>query len=397
MTFIPSTDQSAALDKVNDWLSVTPREKPFFILHGGAGTGKTTIASILQEMHNGPIYPMAYTGKASEVLRSKGFHNAKTIHSTIYLPLSDRNAEAEEIEQHLKTIDPESAEAKKLRRRLAELYSPEFAKNPVNPFLPNSLIVLDECSMVDESLGMDLLSYNVPILILGDPYQLPPIGGAGYFNRKPDFLLTQIHRQAAESPIIRLATMAREGKAISRGDYESSKVIYKREVTKELALGVDQIICGTNKAREGLNKDNREFRGFAGRYPQNGERVICLRNNKKTGVLNGQQFTLATDCYDDVEYDTIMRFQTDDGVERKVHRACFERPKDLVSWDYRRRAMADEFDYAYAITCHKSQGSEWPSVLIWADMFRWADAREDYKKWLYTALTRASDRVVLAL
>ena len=76
--------------------------------------------------------------------------------------------------------------------------------------------MIDECSMVDAELGRDLMSFDVPVLVLGDPAQLPPIQGGGFFTEaEPDAMLTEVHRQAQDDPIVRLSMEVREG-AVSR-------------------------------------------------------------------------------------------------------------------------------------------------------------------------------------
>ena len=66
--------------------------------------------------------------------------------------------------------------------------------------------------MVDEELGRDLLSFGKPVLVLGDPAQLPPVKGGGFFTEaEPDIMLTEVHRQAADNPIIRMSMVVREG------------------------------------------------------------------------------------------------------------------------------------------------------------------------------------------
>ena len=181
-----SPEQSHAADAVGAWLKT--RDKPYFILHGPAGSGKSTIALFLSQLHNGPTYFMVYTGKGAEVLRRKGMP-ATTVHQRIYLPTVERHSEAQDLEQELLTCEDEKRE-RRIRKRLEELYQPDFVLRPISPFASNGLIVLDECSMMAKRESEDLLSFGLPVLVLGDPGQLSPIEGTGYFNGRPDFLLT---------------------------------------------------------------------------------------------------------------------------------------------------------------------------------------------------------------
>ena len=157
-----STEQSLALDAIGEWLQ--NRSKPFFVLHGPAGTGKTVLARYIADLHNGPVYNMAYTGKAVQVMRSKGMP-AKTIHGSIYLPTAERQEEAQELESELVQLAAKESRTQadekrehKIRKRLEELYQPDFVLRPVSPFERNGLIICDEVSMVSAREANDLLS-----------------------------------------------------------------------------------------------------------------------------------------------------------------------------------------------------------------------------------------------
>src|SRR5688572_1511980 len=184
-----SPQQDAALLAVSRWLK-TGRPQ-VFRLFGYAGTGKTTLARRIADDAGGEVLFAAFTGKAAQVMRNKGCRNARTIHSLIYRPRGEK---------------PE--------KETGEL-QPAFALNRTSEVRKAKLVIIDECSMVDEKLGRDLLSFGTPILVLGDPGQLPPVkageGGGGYFTEaEPDVMLTEIHRQARENPIIALAQTVRE-------------------------------------------------------------------------------------------------------------------------------------------------------------------------------------------
>ena len=206
----------------------------------------------------------AFTGKAAQVLRSKGATNARTIHSLIYRP---RGEEAVADEATGKTS-----------------MSPTFSLNRQSPVARAKLIIIDECSMVDEQLGRDLMSFGTPILVLGDPGQLPPISGGGFFTEhEPDFLLTEIHRQARDNPIIRLALDVREGREFMRGDYGTAQVIGREDVTQDLVLAADQVLVGTNRTRRRYNQRLRELKGFNAAFPQAGDKLVCLQERSRQG------------------------------------------------------------------------------------------------------------------
>src|SRR5688500_3680584 len=245
-----SPQQDDALKAVARWLK--DGRPQIFRLFGYAGTGKTTLACYFAEHVDGQVQFAAFTGKAAQVLRSKGAVNARTIHSLIYRP---RGEEAVADEATGKTS-----------------MSPTFALNRQSPISKAALVIIDECSMVDEQLGRDLLSFGTPVLVLGDPAQLPPISGGGFFTEhEPDILLTEIHRQARDNPIIQLAMQVREGKEIMHGDYGTAQIIGRDGVTQELVLGAAQVLVGTNKTRKRYNQRLRELKGFPNSYPAAGD------------------------------------------------------------------------------------------------------------------------------
>src|SRR5215210_9157695 len=196
MTWSPQQD--AALKAVADWLR--RGDQPVFRLFGYAGTGKTTLARHIAEGVDGEVAFGAYTGKAALVLRTKGCPDASTIHSMIY------------------------------RSRESDEGGPQFVLNRQSPVARASLIIIDECSMVDEELGRDLLSFGQPVLVLGDPAQLPPVKGGGFFTEgEPDVMLTEVHRQARDNPIIRLSMVVREGGRLPHGRHGESRVLRRSE------------------------------------------------------------------------------------------------------------------------------------------------------------------------
>ncbi|MDB5543349.1 MAG: hypothetical protein JWO64_498, partial [Hyphomicrobiales bacterium] len=217
-----SPQQDRALVEIAAWLK---KGRPqIFRLFGYAGTGKTTLARHIAEAIDGDVVFAAYTGKAALVLRSKGCADARTIHSLIYRP-QDSESEV-----------------------------PSFVLNEQSPANTASLIIIDECSMVDEDLGRDLLSFGRPILVLGDPAQLPPVKGGGFFTEaEPDFMLTEVHRQAADNPIVRMSMIVREGGRLDRGTYGESSVIGRDEIEAATVTRADQVLVGLNRTRRLYN------------------------------------------------------------------------------------------------------------------------------------------------
>ncbi|WP_421929615.1 ATP-dependent DNA helicase [Neoaquamicrobium sediminum] len=373
MQFSPQQDE--ALRAVARWLK--EGQKPLFRLFGYAGTGKTTLARYFAEHVDGQVQFAAFTGKAAQVLRAKGATNARTIHSLIYRP---RGEEAVEDETTGKTS-----------------INPTFSLNRQSPIAKAALVVVDECSMVDEQLGRDLMSFGTPILVLGDPAQLPPISGGGFFTEhEPDHLLTEIHRQARDNPIIRLALDVREGREFMKGDYGTAKVIGRDEVNQDLVLAADQVLVGTNRTRRRYNQRLRELKGFDASYPQAGDKLVCLRNDPAKGLLNGSLWKVMTSSRETVKpgINLLVSPEEDDpdrGVSKiKLLKAAFEDPDAEISWQQKKRF--DDFDYGYALTVHKAQGSQWDEVVLFDESYAFKDTRQ---RWLYTAITRAAERLTV--
>ena len=247
-----SPHQDAALNAVATWLKDKPGSngKQVFRLFGYAGTGKTTLARHLAEHADGEVKFAAFTGKAASVMRGKGCKGASTIHSLIY------------------------------RARESGEEIPSFDLWDEAPASKAELIVIDESSMLDAELGRDLLSFGVP-LGAGDPAQLPPIQGGGFFTEaEPDAML-EVHRQAADNPIIRLSMDIRAGEYLEPGRYGETEVLAKADLDPQRVLEADQVLVGRNATRRAYNNRMRERRGFDGEFPDAGDKLVCLRNTAR--------------------------------------------------------------------------------------------------------------------
>ncbi len=357
--------QDQALKAVARWLAAKDGPQ-LFRLFGYAGTGKSTLARHLAENVEGLVVFAAFTGKAALVMRSKGCVDARTIHSLIY-----------------RATDTETEE-------------PSFELNDESDAARAKLIVIDECSMVDEELGRDLLSFGRKVLVLGDPAQLPPVKGGGFFTEaEPDVMLTEVHRQAADNPIIRMSMAIREGGQIARGTYGESQVVGRDGLEPSLVTGADQVLVGMNKTRRAYNKRLRELRGFSGDLPQSGEKLVCLRNNRKKGLLNGALFTVkSTGALRRGKVRMLVIPEESDGKIQRVGviPQFFEGSDGEIP--YALRKDSDEFDYGYALTVHKAQGSQWDDVVLFDESFAF---REHRARWLYTGVTRAARRLTLVM
>jgi exodeoxyribonuclease V len=363
MTWSPQQD--AALKAVADWLRQGGR--PVFRLFGYAGTGKTTLARHIAEGVDGEVAFGAYTGKAALVLRSKGCADASTIHSMIY------------------------------RSRESDEGGPQFVLNRQSQAAKADLIIIDECSMVDEELGRDLLSFGQPVLVLGDPAQLPPVKGGGFFtSAEPDVMLTEVHRQAKDNPIIQMSLLVREGGRLEKGTYGESRVVGRREIDSAMVMEADQVLVGLNKTRRLYNTRLRELNGYRSPMPAAGEKLVCLRNDKTKGLLNGGTWNIQ--ALRGIRNDFIrMDVIPDDDARRRsvevaVHKSFFEGVEEEVPFVLRRES--DEFTYGYALTVHKAQGSQWDDLMLFDESYAF---REHRSRWLYTALTRAAEKVTVVV
>jgi exodeoxyribonuclease-5 len=369
-----SPQQDDALLAVSRWLkSGRPQ---VFRLFGYAGTGKTTLARKIAEDVDGDVLFAAFTGKAAQVMRNKGCANARTIHSLIYRPRGEK-AEAETGEMQ-----------------------PAFSLNRTSSVAKAKLVIVDECSMVDEQLGRDLLSFGAPVLVLGDPGQLPPVtsgkGGGGFFTEaEPDVMLTEVHRQARDNPIIALAQTVREGGQPEYGRYGNSRVIGRDDIDSEQVLAADQVLVGRNRTRQLYNRRIRALKNFDGVLPAAGDKLVCLRNSTEKGLLNGGLWRVTSMGSKPSPFLTMLVKSDDEGpsgpsAKIRVLKAMFEDGPEAVPWD--RRKNSDEFDYGYALTVHKAQGSQWDKLVLFDESFAFRETRE---RWLYTAITRAAEQITI--
>lgn len=404
MNFSPQ--QSNALSEVATWLSSSTTDKPFFYLAGYAGTGKTTLAKHLVEGIEGEVLFAAYTGKAALQLQKSGCPNPTTIHQLIYRLREPSATAIAALEERIKATSDET-EITEWKKELKELKKPQFVLNPESRLRDVELLVLDECSMVNEELASDLLSFSVPILVLGDPGQLPPVSGEGYFTGgTPDILLTEIHRQAKDNPIIALSMFIRENGYVP-WNFSSQAGLFPTTKLKESSiLAASQIICGKNTTRRYRNQQVRKLMGLSGMYPQAHEKLICLRNNRKVGIFNGlfaEVKEVNTNTSEPIEdYRIECELLTELGQELtlpliSLYFEEYEIPKILETLPFYVGKQNEHFDYGYAITVHKSQGSQFDKLLVIDDgMFNWgrkyAEART---RWLYTAVTRAVESVFM--
>jgi exodeoxyribonuclease-5 len=359
--------QDAALTAASDWFKAQRGRASIFRLFGYAGTGKTTLAKHIAEGVDGKVLFAAFTGKAACVMRNKGCPGASTIHSLIY------------------------------KARESGEQTPSFDLWHEAPASKAKLIVIDECSMVDAELARDLMSFGVPLLVLGDPAQLPPIQGGGFFTEaNPDAMLTEVHRQAQDDPIVRLSMDIRAGKPLAEGEYGETQVVRRSSLDPKRVLGADQVLVGRNATRRAYNARLRERRGFAEALPMAGDKLVCLRNNRRKGLFNGglwvvkekpraRRQIMRLHLNSDEDLSTRM-------VKVSVRPECFTGEIEQFEWPQRK--PYDEFDFGYVLTVHKAQGSQWDDVVLFDESGAFSDNRD---RWLYTGVTRAAKRLTVVV
>lgn len=357
-------EQQLAVSKILDWMKddLGARE---FKLGGYAGTGKTTIIKhIIAELRKQYlIATCAFTGKACNVLQRKGV-DATTMHALMYdVDVDDKTGEV------------------------------HFTKK--TRLLPD-LVIVDEASMISKDLYNDLGSFNKKYLFVGDPGQLEPVGDNPNLMARTDFVLSKIHRQAESSPIISLATSIRAGGTLSP-KVVPGLTIQKKPKTIVEGVTCDQIICAKNKTRITFNNAIRLSKGLPPNQIVEGEKLICLRNNRNFGVFNGM-ILYVKKVHGEIKsrktWTPCIKVDCEDEVGRKFPSLpIWKKPfvEELNDKDYPPSDCV-QVTYGYAITCHKSQGSEWPRVFVWDEWFPpqvW-----DMKRWRYTAITRASQELI---
>jgi exodeoxyribonuclease-5 len=396
-----SPDQREAYDAVLAWKK---SGRKLFTLAGYAGSGKSSVVSVLAA--SGAWKKIAFatmTGKAASVLGGKlaavgvsmADHSCGTVHRLIYRP----------------NTDPKTGAVLGWHRR------PSLDGDP-------KLLVIDEASMVDDETLVDLQSYGVPILAVGDHGQLPPVRGGGSLMRTPDVRLEKIHRQAEGSPILKLSAAVRETGVLPRDleDGRAVRFIRRSDIGAFIAFTYAEmqgaeaheraILSWSNAQRVRLNHLVRQAR-FGRNVPGEPvprDQVICLRNDSESGFYNGMRGFLVSPRIDREGRDYLgskVRFVDEDFVVRaRMLRAQFGRPKTFASLDelgevcVKRpkswKGVGHFFDFGAAMTTHKSQGSQFRSVLV--DCARpGAASDEEWKRWAYTSTTRASHELVLAV
>ena len=374
-------------------------KEKYTVIAGYAGAGKSTLVRfIIEELKTYGVKETdvcfaCFTGKAAQVLLKKGNKNVITLHKLLY-----------------KSIPKESG---------------GFVRIP-NPSIPYKIVVVDEVSMAPKTL-MDLLfKHNVYVICLGDPFQLPPVDKKedNHLLDAPHIFLDEIMRQAQESEIIQLSMAIRENRPIEAFQGKEVQILNKEELNTGMLTWADQILVATNATRVSINAQMRKLLNFE-EQPQDGDKIICLRNywdcfsdneeplvNGTIGILKDSFLTKrylpsivkSTDCLSHIDLivgdfisDSGMYFHSLEMDKKMIDTGEFSLDWKTVYQLNRNPKTRDipplEFTYGYAITCHKAQGSEWDKVLVIEENFPFD--KIEHARWLYTAVTRSSEKLVL--
>lgn len=430
-----SQKQGEFVSDVVSWFSSDSGIRSSYKGAGLAGTGKSTVLPFILDdlgLSGDQVLAMAPTGKAAKVMTDK-FNDqglqlrAQTVHSTIYTP----NATAldmiqDQIEKCQAEMERAAASANReqieiMERRIKVLHrnfdrqvekgdKPTFSLRAENERMEKAkLIVLDEASMLNEDMAADILSFGVPVFATGDPGQLPPVEGDQWFREdNADFFLTEIHRQAADNPILHIAHEARQGRMPKLGDYGQGVRVMERRYD-DVTYNLDKeatIIVGTNSKRFGITRKLRGLMGLSEMEgPYEGEPLIVTRNSRKhPGMVNGLEVVSAVDhgMMQEGHPDFMLALMVD-GKAKNVMcvQSIFEQhwlgkgkytcgKNDL----YRAFRENEYVDFGHAITCHKSQGSQWDHVVVHDESSCFGDERF---RWLYTAATRAARELTILI
>lgn len=399
-----SAEQEEALKRIHAWLKA-PDDQWMFYLGGYAGTGKTYLLHhLINGLDKQPIC-LCPTGKAASVLQKKLKSVAvNTIHSALYVPVSPSLLDLMRLEEQLLNCPTETSliqmiqdEKKKLSERKIT-----FAEKDNVKIRPHDFVIIDEASMVTSKMLDDLEKTMAKVLFVGDPGQLPPVGDCGYFaTQRPDFILKEVQRQALGNPIIRLSMDIRYAKDIP--DFiDSEHLIRRPKAGYELDqfAHFDQILTGRNVIRRKLNRITRKLlKRHESHFPVIGEKLICLKNSSYAGAMfiNGVQCVAASEAVlnqDSGDFEMDLLYEG--GFVRKAPIYTYPLEvhyrQDVIEEPWMSRNGLVEVDYAYAITVHKSQGSEWDNVVLVDDAMNEAD-KNFRRRWLYTAITRAKEKL----
>lgn len=378
-----------AIDRYN-------HNEPYTVISGYAGTGKSTLINfIIAALEVNPEDEVAYitfTGKASEVLREKGCPNAMTAHKLLYYSKQMPNG--------------------------------KFFYRP-RPSLEKDykVIVVDEVSMLPKDMWDLLLTHGIYVIACGDPFQIPPIdkNQDNDILNNPHIFLDEVMRQAKESDIICLSMDIREGKKINPFKGNDTQVFNKKDLCDGMYFWADQILVSTNKSRHDINSYIRDDLG-RGFEPEINDKVICLRNCWDTlsekqcdPLINGSIGTISAMHMESIDYiimgqkvtapvlvtdlitsnDEYKNLHIDYTALTTGEKFFNPRQEYIIRKNKQNPELPIEFNFGYAITGHRAQGSQWNKILVLEESFPFD--RIEHARWLYTTVTRAAEKLTLIL
>jgi exodeoxyribonuclease-5 len=365
-------------------------------LSGAAGTGKTT--GVARYVSPSTVM-LAPTHKAASVLRSKGIP-ARTLHSALYAPLAS-DACACELPA-AETWSP--AFAKAHRKRKCTLDKVDMALNNSDSnrefWQRVSTVVLDEASMVNDTMVYDLMQRCGHVLAVGDVFQLPPIQGAPGFT-EPDWELTTNHRQGAGNPILDIADRVREGSKLTIGHEAGARVsryplAHLLNSSTQLKRRGDVIICSTNANRLRANLHVRELLGLNETRVCRGDRIVIRDNDTQNGLYNGTILSVDSvrpyDFKNEEFYKILGTREDGDAVTIHCRAESFFEERAWQSSKAKDKGCV-RAEFAFALTAHTAQGGEWGSVTVENLPFDRDPVMR--RRWLYTAVTRAQKRLTV--
>ena len=328
----------------------------------------------------------AFTGKAAQVLNSKlKFHGAhypedtvSTLHSLLYAAILDKDGQIAGW------------------RRKTELEC--------------NLLIIDEASMVTSEIWNDIQHLGIPILAVGDHGQLPPVNSKFSLLEQQDFTLTHIHRQATDSPILQVASLARTtglipvqrfGLGVQKFDSQTSDAgvmidEYLQQVNQETLF-----LTGFNSSRVKMNGSARAARWRDPEKPEVGDSVVCLKNDWEVGIYNGMTGVIAGLSVAKTLEGRVMSYEAEikDSTGLSLYSGLisaeqFNHPESLKFTKQQQRDVGQLFDYGYCLTVHKAQGSQAKRVVLIEERSKHMND-EDWRRWLYTGVTRAEEELYI--
>lgn len=402
-----TTEQKNAIENIRSDLA---NGKRLITLGGFAGTGKTTVLTELrQHIPSGKTVAFAsFTGKSASVLRDKitasGVKQAAdyigTIHGLMYRPIITKKY-SESKKEYIETVS--------------------FVKHDS---IDQDILLIDEASMIGSKIFSDMLQFNVQIVACGDSFQLPPVADIDSepILHNPDYLLNEVHRTAQDSPLVQLAHAIRTKQYLPVKPYKDDTIQVMsyfeggREFLNDIEYDSETVtLCFTNSVRQSINfgyRTKKNYKDGIVLYPY--EQIVCLTNNQTLGMMNGERFTIEflSPPYDEDTVSVTVERQDGNYQEAYVHNNLKKFGKKNAvykkdAWKNRKRGfkgkepdpMVIDADYGYAMTVHKSQGSEFRNIiLIDSGIFKGisnSKGNDDYLRWLYTGVTRSSDKLTI--